>query len=255
MSATPADGSPGTPQGEASAGPGDASERYVIGVDFGTLSGRALVVRVSDGAELGVGRPRVRARRHGHDADRGPAAASGRPAAAARLGAAGARATTSSVLQHRRAGRGRRRRHRPGARHRHRAPTSPPARCCRRSPTAPRSASCPSSPTRPHAYVKLWKHHAAQPQADRINELAHERGEPWIAALRRPDLQRVGVREGPAAARGGPRALRPHGPLGRGRRLDRLAAHRRATCATPAPPATRASSRTARTRAASSSTR
>ena len=27
-------------------------ERYVIGVDFGTLSGRALVVRVSDGAEV-----------------------------------------------------------------------------------------------------------------------------------------------------------------------------------------------------------
>jgi L-ribulokinase len=33
---------------------------------------------------------------------------------------------------------------------------------------------------RPHAYVKLWKHHAAQTQADRINELAHGRGEPWI---------------------------------------------------------------------------
>ena len=28
-------------------------DRYVIGVDYGTLSGRALVVRVSDGAELG----------------------------------------------------------------------------------------------------------------------------------------------------------------------------------------------------------
>jgi L-ribulokinase len=34
---------------------------------------------------------------------------------------------------------------------------------------------------RPHAYVKLWRHHAAQAQADRINALAHERGEPWIA--------------------------------------------------------------------------
>ena len=34
---------------------------------------------------------------------------------------------------------------------------------------------------RPHAYVKLWKHHAAQPQADRINELAARRGEPWLA--------------------------------------------------------------------------
>ena len=34
---------------------------------------------------------------------------------------------------------------------------------------------------RPHAYAKLWKHHAAQPHADRINELAAERGEPWLA--------------------------------------------------------------------------
>jgi L-ribulokinase len=33
---------------------------------------------------------------------------------------------------------------------------------------------------RPHAWPKLWKHHAAQPQADRINALAHERGEKWI---------------------------------------------------------------------------
>src|ERR1035437_5721333 len=29
------------------------SPAYVVGVDFGTLSGRALVARVSDGAELG----------------------------------------------------------------------------------------------------------------------------------------------------------------------------------------------------------
>lgn len=33
-----------------------------------------------------------------------------------------------------------------------------------------------------HAYVKLWKHHAAQGQADRINALAHKRGEEWIGA-------------------------------------------------------------------------
>jgi len=33
---------------------------------------------------------------------------------------------------------------------------------------------------RPHAWVKLWKHHAAQPQADRITELAAARGEPWL---------------------------------------------------------------------------
>jgi L-ribulokinase len=33
----------------------------------------------------------------------------------------------------------------------------------------------------PHAWVKLWKHHAAQPEADRINEIAAERDEPWLA--------------------------------------------------------------------------
>jgi hypothetical protein len=35
----------------------------------------------------------------------------------------------------------------------------------------------------PHAWVKLWKHHAAQPEADRINALARERNEPWLASL------------------------------------------------------------------------
>lgn len=33
----------------------------------------------------------------------------------------------------------------------------------------------------PHAWVKLWKHHAAQPEADRINEVARERGEDFLA--------------------------------------------------------------------------
>lgn len=32
----------------------------------------------------------------------------------------------------------------------------------------------------PHAYAKLWKHHAAQKYADRINALARERGETWL---------------------------------------------------------------------------
>jgi L-ribulokinase len=32
----------------------------------------------------------------------------------------------------------------------------------------------------PHAWVKLWKHHAAQPEADRINAVARDRGEPWL---------------------------------------------------------------------------
>jgi L-ribulokinase len=32
----------------------------------------------------------------------------------------------------------------------------------------------------PHAYVKLWKHHSAQYCADRLNQVAKERKEPWL---------------------------------------------------------------------------
>jgi L-ribulokinase len=34
---------------------------------------------------------------------------------------------------------------------------------------------------RPHAWPKLWKHHAAQPVADRLNEVAMERGEEFLS--------------------------------------------------------------------------
>ncbi len=33
---------------------------------------------------------------------------------------------------------------------------------------------------RPHAWVKLWKHHAAQAEADTLNRIAAERAEPWL---------------------------------------------------------------------------
>lgn len=32
----------------------------------------------------------------------------------------------------------------------------------------------------PHAYVKLWKHHAAQDKANLLNEIAEKRGEKWL---------------------------------------------------------------------------
>lgn len=32
----------------------------------------------------------------------------------------------------------------------------------------------------PHAWVKLWKHHTPQPEADRINKVALDRGESWL---------------------------------------------------------------------------
>lgn len=33
----------------------------------------------------------------------------------------------------------------------------------------------------PHAYVKLWKHHGAQAQADQMTRVALERNEPWLS--------------------------------------------------------------------------
>ena len=33
----------------------------------------------------------------------------------------------------------------------------------------------------PHAWVKLWKHHAAQPEADKINATAEAMGESWLS--------------------------------------------------------------------------
>ncbi len=40
----------------------------------------------------------------------------------------------------------------------------------------------PSFAGEPHAYVKLWKHHGAAAEADELNALAAARGEPWLAA-------------------------------------------------------------------------
>ena len=34
-----------------------------------------------------------------------------------------------------------------------------------------------------HAWPKLWKHHGAKPEAERITTLAAERGEPWLAEV------------------------------------------------------------------------
>ena len=41
-------------------------------------------------------------------------------------------------------------------------------------------AMLPQFRARPHAWVKLWKHHAAQPDADRINAVAEATGQPWL---------------------------------------------------------------------------
>lgn len=149
------------------------TEPVVIGIDFGTLSGRALVVRVSDGAELGGAV---------HDyphavMDDALTAHRGEPLPPE--WALQVPADYVEVLK-----------------------TAVPA-AVEAAGVSPDQVvgigtdftACTMVPTtadgtplnelveyadRPHAYTKLWKHHAAQGQADRINELAHSRGEDWI---------------------------------------------------------------------------
>jgi L-ribulokinase len=142
----------------------------VIGVDFGTLSGRAVVVRVADGAELGSA---VHAYAHGvvdrelHGVALPPDWALQVPAdyvdvlknaVPAAIEAAGVDPADVIGL-------------------------ATDFTACTVLPTLADSTPLSDLETfksNPHAYVKLWKHHAAQPQADRITELAAKRGEPWL---------------------------------------------------------------------------
>ena len=147
--------------------------QYVIGVDFGTLSGRALVARVSDGAELGSA-----VHEYSHGVMDAKLAATGEPlppdwalqdpedyrdvlreAVPAAVAEAGIDPATVIGI------------------------ATDFTACTVMPTTANGTPLCqlPGMAGRPHSYPKLWKHHAAQPQADRINALAHERGEPWIA--------------------------------------------------------------------------
>ncbi|ATO17546.1 ribulokinase [Micromonospora sp. WMMA2032] len=146
--------------------------RYVVGVDFGTLSGRALVVRVSDGAELasavceyphgvidtllpGTGRrlPRDWALQVPADYLTVLRTAVPRAVRAAKIDPADVIGIGTDFT------------------------------ACTMVPTlADGTPLCelPRFAHEPHAYVKLWKHHAAQRHADRINALAAERNEPWL---------------------------------------------------------------------------
>jgi L-ribulokinase len=146
--------------------------QYVVGVDYGTLSGRAVVVRVADGAELGSA---VHDYPHAVLEER-------LPGSSARLGPDWALQVPEDYREVLR--------------------TAVPAAvreagvdpadvvgiatdftACTMVPTTSDGTplcELPEYADRPHAYVKLWKHHAAQGQADRINRLAEERGEPWL---------------------------------------------------------------------------
>jgi L-ribulokinase len=145
----------------------------VIGVDYGTLSGRAVVVAVEDGAELGSA---VHDYAHGVIDRKLPASGAQLPpqwalqdpddyidvlreAVPAAVAAAGI------------------------------APEQVIGIATDFTASTPLPVLADGTPLckldelreRPHAYPKLWKHHAAGGQADRINAVARERGEPWLA--------------------------------------------------------------------------
>ncbi|MEZ4559766.1 MAG: FGGY family carbohydrate kinase [Caldilineaceae bacterium] len=100
----------------------------------------------------------------------------------------------------------------------------------------------PAYRDKPHAWIKLWKHHAAQPEADRINAVAREMGEPWLDPLRRQDFVRVVLQQGAPDSGRSARGLRRGRPAHRSGGLGHLAVDRPGD-ATLAPRATRPSGR------------
>lgn len=149
-------------------------DTYVIGVDFGTLSGRAVVVRSSDGAELGTG-----VYEYPHAVMEATlTAADGR-----QLGPDWALQSAEDYVEVLR----------------HAVPEAVTAAGIDASKVVGIATDFTASTVlpvkadgtplsyldefrdNPHAWVKLWKHHAAGQQADRINQLAHARGEFWIS--------------------------------------------------------------------------
>ncbi|OLZ45800.1 ribulokinase [Amycolatopsis keratiniphila] len=147
-------------------------EPLVVGVDFGTLSGRAVVVRVRDGAELGSA---VSEYRHGVIDRILPQTGHGLPPDwALQVPSDYVDVLRTAVPEAVRAA---------GADPADVIGIGTDFTACTMVPTtADGTPLCelPEFAGDPHAYVKLWRHHSAQPQADRINALARKRGESWL---------------------------------------------------------------------------
>ena len=148
------------------------ADACVVGVDFGTLSGRAVVVRASDGAELGSA-----VHPYGSAVMDDVLRATGAPLPAdwalqdpddyvAVMQRAVPQALGDAAVD-------------PGQ------VIGIATDFTASSPLPVLADGTPLSRVeelreRPHAWVKLWKHHAAQAHADRITGLAEERGEWWL---------------------------------------------------------------------------
>ncbi len=149
-----------------------SSGKYAIGVDFGTLSGRAVLVRVSDGMEIATA---VSEYSHGVIDDRLPGTQTPlEPDWALQDPDDYLRVYAEAIPNVMKAS---------GV-----APDDVIGigidfTACTMMPTLKDGtplAKVPQYRANPHAWVKLWKHHAAQPEADRINGIAEAMGEAWL---------------------------------------------------------------------------
>jgi L-ribulokinase len=147
-------------------------KRYVIGVDFGTLSARTLLVEVETGSEVasalheyadGVienNLPGDRRRLAPDTALQNPADYLKALVATIPRILRQAKVKAEQVIG-----------------------LGTDFTCCTMLPTTTEGTPLCFDPRwkkNPHAWVKLWKHHSAQPEADFINEVGRERGEVFI---------------------------------------------------------------------------
>ncbi|MGL4608940.1 MAG: ribulokinase [Trueperaceae bacterium] len=146
--------------------------KYTIGVDFGTESGRALLVRVEDGSEIAMalhpyGDSVINHTLPGDNKLLPPDWALQNPMDYIEV----FKQTIPNVLK------------KSGVSADDVIGLSVDFTACTMLPTkADGTPLCTLSEFKknPHAWVKLWKHHAAQPHADRINETARNMGESWL---------------------------------------------------------------------------
>jgi L-ribulokinase len=144
-----------------------------VGVDFGTLSGRALVVAVDDGRELGTA-----VHPYAHGVVDGALPGGDRPLPpdwALQIPQDWRDVLRSAVPEALRAA---------GARPEDVVAIGADFTACTVLPTTADGtplSELPAFADRPHAYPKLWRHHAAQPEADLIVARAEESGQPWLS--------------------------------------------------------------------------
>jgi L-ribulokinase len=148
--------------------------RFVLGIDFGTLSARALLVDVDNGAEIATA---VHEYLHGVITDALPRDAKRLPPDTALQDPADYIAALKTVVP--------RVLREAGVNAEQIVGVGTDFTSCTMLPaTADGTPLCQDArwAKSPHAWVKLWKHHSAQPEANRINEVARQRGEAFLRA-------------------------------------------------------------------------